>query len=138
MFKWKEEFSTKVDIFDEEHKKLFEIGNRLYDLIKLDDEIDRYDEIMGVISEMADYAKYHFKHEEELMHKYGYPPREFFKHVSEHKAFFMEVEKMMNKDIDVEQREVSMHLVTFLVDWISNHILKTDMKYADFFADKDI
>lgn len=138
MFKWKEIFSTNVKIFDEEHKKLFEICDRLYDLIKLDDDVDRYDEIMEVISEMAEYAKYHFKHEEELLEKYGYPPREFFRHISEHKAFFMEVEKVMSKDIDEDQREVSMHLVTFLVDWISNHILKTDMQYAEFFASKGI
>ncbi|KPU27646.1 hypothetical protein TR13x_03710 [Caloranaerobacter sp. TR13] len=138
MFKWKDEYSTRINIFDEEHKKLFEISNRLYDLINLDDKIDRYDDIMEVMHEMEEYAKYHFKHEEELMQKYNYPPREFFKHISEHKTFFMEVEKVMSKDIDEEQREVSEHLVTFLVDWITNHILKTDMKYTDFFASKDI
>lgn len=138
MFVWKDEFATNVKVFDEEHKKLIQIATKLNDLVKMSDDVDVYDEIMEILSEMVEYTKYHFKHEEELLKEYGYPVKELFKHIAEHKNFLIEVEKMIEKDIDSEQKKVTIELVVFLTDWISNHILKTDMKYREFFAEKNV
>lgn len=131
LFKWKDTFSVNVSDIDRQHKKLFEIGSRVYDIVSLDDNYDHYDEIMEILNELVDYTVYHFGFEEKLMEKYGY--EDYEQHKMQHYFFIKKVEKMVKKDIDERQQEVMRDLIAFIADWISSHILKSDMKYKEFF-----
>ncbi len=130
-FKWKDEFSVNVGELDRQHRKLFEIGGRISDLVMADDGFDHYDEIVGILAELADYAVYHFDQEEILMEQYGYPELE--SHKIEHMFFRKKLQKIESKDLDNMQREAVIELITFISDWIAGHILKTDAKYGAFF-----
>ena len=132
MFIWKKEFETGIEAIDNQHKKLIDIAARLYDLVKLDENVDCYDDITELLRELLDYTKYHFEYEEKLFGEKEYPVRDTFKHIGEHKIFVMEIEKTLNKNIDDNQRKVTKELIVFLTDWLINHILKIDMKYVDY------
>ncbi|HHY77212.1 MAG TPA: hemerythrin family protein, partial [Clostridiales bacterium] len=69
--------------------------------------------------------------EENLMEKYGYPDVD--RHKIEHLFLTRKIEKFESQDIDERQSEAINELIRFISDWISGHILKTDMKYREFF-----
>jgi hemerythrin len=135
-FDWKEEYSVNVSEIDEQHKKLFEIGGRIYDLVQADDEFDHYDEILTILEELKNYTIFHFDFEENLMKQYGY--EEVDTHKFEHVFLIKKLQKLNNEDIDTKQKKVKIELITFIADWIAGHILKTDMKYKEFFNSKGL
>lgn len=136
LFKWEDEFSCHVRNIDEQHKKLFEIGGRLYDIAALSDEYDHYDEIINILDELKDYTLYHFDFEESLMKDNGYP--DFDIHKIEHDFFIKKIKKIESKDLEGNQGESTMEMIKFVADWISAHILKTDKQYEEFFSKKGI
>jgi hemerythrin len=135
-FKWKDEFSTGIETIDKQHRHLLEIGARIYDLADANDGVDHYDEIMAVLSELKDYTVYHFGYEEKLMDQYGYEHYET--HKFQHFFVIKKIDRFENEDIDNKQKETILDLVQFIFDWITNHILKEDMAYKDFFISKGI
>ncbi|RKD21470.1 hemerythrin [Caminicella sporogenes DSM 14501] len=136
MFKWKDAFSVNVAEIDKQHKKLIEIGSKLAHILSLKDDIDHYDEIMEILENLKEYTVYHFNYEEELMKKYGFEGLKA--HEREHQAFVDKIIELTTKDIDDNQKKVTMDMLIFIADWIENHILKTDHKYKDFFNEKGI
>lgn len=135
-FKWKDSYSINIAEIDEQHKKLFEIGDRVYDIVLLDDDYDHYDEIVEIIEELRDYTIYHFEYEEKMLQKHGYNELEF-QHF-QHSFFVKRLEKIVSKDIDEDQKETTKEIIEFLADWITNHILQSDMKYSHFLNAKGI
>ena len=136
MFKWKPEFSVNVEEIDKQHKRLFELGGRIYDIASLKDSFDHYDEIMEVLDELRSYTDYHFNYEEKLMTRYNFEGYE--EHSFEHLFFMKKLDRIEKKDIDSAQNETALDLVKFVANWIEDHILKSDMKYKDFFNSKGI
>lgn len=135
-FKWRDSFSVNVTDIDNQHKRLFEIGSRVYDLASLNDDYDHYDEIMEILAELKDYTAYHFDYEEKLMAKYGYGDLE--SQQIEHSFFIKKLDRIGKKDIDGQQNETMIEMVNFVSNWISDHILKSDMSYKDFFNGRGV
>ncbi len=135
-FKWSEEFSCNINEIDKQHKKIFEIGYRLYLLVSADDDYDRYDEIVDIIDELKDYTVYHFNFEEKLMKEYGY--ENFEMHSMEHKFFIKKIERIERSDIENQQKDAILNIIKFVGDWISSHIMINDKKYKDFFNSKGV
>lgn len=136
MFKWKEDFSCNIAEIDNQHKRLFEIGSRLYDIVSLDDDYDHYDEMMAILDELRDYTVYHFGFEEKLMKEHGF--QDYESHKIEHDFFIKKINRLEKSDLDSDQKKSLMKMVTFVADWISSHILKTDMNYKGYFNSKGI
>lgn len=135
MFKWRDAYSVNVGAIDEQHKILFKIGRELGDIVSI--EGDHFDEIMAILNKLKDYTVFHFNEEEEMMEKYGYP--EIEKHRLEHKFFVNKINELDKEDeVDEEQKKITMEIITFIANWIENHILKTDQRYSKFFNDKGI
>lgn len=131
MFEWKDTYSVNVPEIDKQHRELFRIGGEIADLVLVKDDYDHFDEIMTILKQLKDYTIYHFNYEEKLMEKYGYEGTDF--HKIEHLFLTKKIEKFEEQDLDQKQSEAVVELVAFISDWICGHILKTDMKYKDFF-----
>lgn len=130
MFEWKEQFSVNVKEIDIQHKRLFELGHTIFEILdQYDNEEDSYEEIAKVLQELKDYTIYHFKHEEKLMEKYNYQNIE--SHKKEHEFFINKISDFKCQDIYIKQDKALKNILTFLLDWITTHILKSDMKYKD-------
>lgn len=126
MLKWKTEFETGISHIDEQHKHLFEIGNKAYAL--LDDDMDRFDEIVAVIGELKEYTVYHFTSEEEYMKSVGH--RKFLSHKVEHDDFIKKVSEIDFEKLDENQEEYLRSIIGLVFDWVTEHILGKDMEYA--------
>ncbi|AFM40138.1 hemerythrin-like metal-binding domain-containing protein [Desulfosporosinus acidiphilus SJ4] len=125
MLVWKEEYSIGVEHIDEQHKHLFEIGNRIYDLLENYLYVDKYDKIIAIIHELSDYTKYHFKAEEDYMLEIKYP--RYFSQKVEHDDFIQKIEQIDFEEIDQDQDKHIREILTFVFDWVLEHILKKDM-----------
>jgi hemerythrin len=128
MLKWKTEYETGVGFIDEQHQKLFEIGNRAYELLGNDFFIDKYDRIVDIIEELKSYTLFHFSSEEEYLIKSGY--KGFFAHKIEHDDFIKKFDEIDLNRIDQGQNEYIIELLNFISSWISEHILKKDQQHS--------
>lgn len=124
---WDNKYSVKIPSLDTHHKKLFELLNKL-------DESTTEDQINAVIRELISYTQYHFEKEEEIMKTNGYP--EFTSHMKEHLDLIKKVKEYTNQ---FHSAGFSLaNFKDFLKNWLSDHILKTDMKYGVHFDGKGI
>lgn len=128
MINWKEEYAVGVKDIDEQHKKLFEIAGRIYDLLKHELYTDKYDKILEVITELKDYTEYHFKFEEQYMLSIGY--RRYLTHKVEHDDFIEKFNNVNLTEVDENQDSYIMEILEFVVSWISEHILEKDKGYV--------
>lgn len=129
---WEPKYSVKIAQFDEQHQQLIEMINRLYDTLDTSDENAAANEVFVAL---AHYTQTHFTAEEKLFEKHGYP--QYLEHKQLHDIF---VEKMHQiiKEMLSGKRLSAMEVLTILKDWLTNHILKEDMKYSDFLLSKGI
>jgi len=121
---WKEEYMLGVSQIDEQHKKLFEIAERVFSLLKDKLQVDKYDKIVELIQELKEYTIYHFEFEEEYMSNIRYS--KYFTHKKEHAAFIEKINNIDLTKVDEEQNAYLLEIMDYVVSWISNHILKRD------------
>jgi hemerythrin-like metal-binding protein len=129
LFEWNDKFSVEVKKYDEQHKNLIKILNDLYDAMKVGKGADVMGEIFG---SLLDYTKYHFNDEEETMRKLYYD--EYLHHKAEHDKLTVKVLEYKKK-FENNEILISVELLNFLRDWLTNHIMKTDRKYGNFFKE---
>lgn len=124
MYEMKEEYKIGVERIDEQHKKLFELADKAYMLLKDDFSLDKYDKIVHILEELKDYTIFHFKSEEEYMESINY--KRLFSQKIEHEKFIKTLENVNYNEIDEKQDESLVKILNFLNDWLVEHILKTD------------
>ncbi|HHV74678.1 MULTISPECIES: bacteriohemerythrin [unclassified Thermoanaerobacterium] len=129
MITWKEDFRLGIDEIDKQHKRLFDIANEAYDLLKNEFAIDKYDHIVDIIKELKDYTIYHFDYEEGYMKSIGF--KKLLSHKVLHDDFKEKINNIDLDKIDQNQDEYIKDILNFLVDWIEKHILKDDRLYAE-------
>lgn len=124
MVHWKEEYVIGVEQIDEQHKKLIEIANKVYELLRNDFLTDKYDRIVEVIEELANYTVFHFKSEEEYMLSIGY--KKFLSHKVEHDEFIEKINSFDLSQIDESQEKHLIDILNFIITWIDEHIIRKD------------
>lgn len=131
MYEMKPEYYTGIDSIDQEHKRLFELAQETQDLLNDNLLHDKTQSLTSLISELIDYTKTHFSHEEAYLDSihYAHIPA----HVALHRKF---EESLMEFDLDAieedpeSQDEIVKKLLDFLVNWLITHIMKVDMLYT--------
>ncbi len=128
---WNESYSVHIKQLDEQHKKLFQIVNALYDAMK---NGKGNDVLAGVFDELINYTKLHFSTEENLLKIHNYP------NLTAHK---MEHERLVNQVLDLQKQfmdggaALSIKVSNFLKEWLMNHIKKSDMAYSKYLKQKN-
>ncbi len=127
LIEWDDSLSVKVSIFDNQHRRLVDLINSLNEAMR--DGKGR-DVIGSIIKELSNYAVMHFGTEESYFKKYHYADAQ--QHIAEHRAFVEEVERF-RKEFDAGSIGLSIKVMSFLSNWLKNHIMGTDKKYTPFF-----
>lgn len=120
---WNDKFVLGVKDFDEHHRHLVGIINRLYDEYSNDPAAGN---VAGVIKELSDYAVYHFAAEEQWMKDNSYPGLQ--QQIKEH-ATFSERVAALREEATAGQATTS-ELFYFLSEWLTTHILESDADYG--------
>ncbi len=127
---WDNSLDVGVSQFNEDHRRLVGYVNDLHGGIISGIGISQ---MTYILDGLIDYTKGHFGREEELMSKYEYP--ELKAHRREHYELMVKVAEF-NDRLREGKASFSLELMSFLKDWLVNHIKGTDMKYRDFFIGK--
>lgn len=127
IMKWTDNLSVSVKEIDTQHQKLISLINDLHDAMLA----RKGKEVLGdILDQLAAYTVYHFNTEEKYMKDFSYPG--YLSHKKEHDSFVSKVEALM-ADYQAGRVGISMDLMSFLRDWVSNHIQGTDKKYSESF-----
>lgn len=130
---WDETYSVNIREIDDQHKKLFNLINILCDAMRE----GRDNDVLGrVLSELIDYTVYHFDTEERLFKKHGYP--EYKHHKKEHDNLTRQAVELRDKFNSDGYGMLSLEVLIFLKDWMKNHVMVTDKKYASFLNGKGV
>ncbi|WP_139902200.1 bacteriohemerythrin [Clostridium thermarum] len=125
MFEMKEEYKLGLPHIDEQHARLFEIGEAAYQLLKDKYSIDKYDKIVALIHELSEYTVTHFKAEEEYMQSINY--KRYLSHKVDHDDFINKVNSLDLDKIDQNQDEYIMEILNFIASWLVDHIIQKDL-----------
>jgi hemerythrin-like metal-binding protein len=122
LISWSNMLSTGIAEQDTQHKKLIDLINQLNDAMQAGHSAD----VLGkVLSELVNYTVFHFGYEEKLMAQYKYEDTPA--HKLEH-AKFVQTAGDLKKKFDAGNAVISVEIMNFLRDWLTNHIMKTDKK----------
>lgn len=121
VMKWDPELEVGIEIIDNQHKILFDLGNDLINAVNTGTNMRIIDILFSV---MTSYAYRHFETEEELLAKNGNS------NVDDHCQEHYKLLKQLH-DYKVEYnngRQGDVNLPDFLKNWLTDHIKNSDKK----------
>lgn len=127
----KEAFGTAVSVADEQHQEIFSMVNDLNDATAGGDRAA----VGKKLDDLINYVAMHFKTEEDLMQKHGYP--DYTAHKAKH-------DELVATCLDVQKKfhagevEVTGDTCVFVKDWLYQHIPNVDKHYGPFFHEKGV
>jgi hemerythrin len=121
MLQWKDNYKTGDAEIDVQHRGLFE------DVAKVLAAPDR-DALLTCTIALIRNTQTHFKYEEAVMHRIGYP---------QSSSHFKEHTELMSKITNFAERVASSKLSSadakeFVIDWLLGHIQSSDAKLATY------
>jgi len=131
LFVWDDKFNTCIEAIDRDHRKLVDLINDLYEAMQ---DGSGGALLLPIFSALKHYTETHFDREERFMVDCDAPDQA--RHFQEHK-------QMMAKLADLEDRHrkgeaaISLQTLTFLRDWLRNHICVVDQAMADQVQEKN-
>jgi hemerythrin len=128
LLKWESIYSVNVEELDEQHKKMFEIINRVFGL---GEDSIKSKKSLEIIKELKEYGDYHLSTEEKYFKKFNYPEAD--SHVAQHdnyRKIILEIEKNLQGP---GVKKAFKELKDFLRDWWLGHIQGADQEYSEFF-----
>lgn len=125
---WTENLSIGVESIDEQHKKLFEMTDQLFDAGKKNKAMDF---IVDLLNFMDDYTKKHFSDEEAYMQKIGFPG--YPEQKKAHDELIQQI-KILKKDYEASGGNIILIINAnqILLDWLIQHISREDKKIGEF------
>ncbi|MFW5499993.1 MULTISPECIES: bacteriohemerythrin [unclassified Maridesulfovibrio] len=121
---WKEKYSLENEHIDKQHKFLIQMLNDLAEAGPGDKE----SAACTCLSRMEKYAQEHFQDEEKLMRDNGYLLLD--EHIKEHEGFIRQLEDY--KEAVFTKYVPFQDMLEYLNNWLVEHIIKSDRKYARF------
>ena len=127
-----ETLSVGVRKLDEQHQQLVKMINTL---IEIESETLDSEEVMDLLNQMTAYADSHFGQEEQYMRDFNY--QGYLSHKQEHIHFKKRTIDFLSA-AKRDKQTLKNEITGYLRNWLVNHILRTDMKYKDFFSEKGL
>ena len=124
IFPWLEKYSVGIEQIDAQHQGLVRLINALHAAMIAGQGSQN---IGKILDELVHYTEEHFSYEENMLRERNFS--RLIGHQLEHKRLTGQVvelrEKYRNNSITL-----TMEVMRFLKDWLANHIMGHDQKYA--------
>lgn len=124
LLRWKDEYLTQVEEIDDQHRRLFDLINGIYDMMRLG---RGQEAIAEALNELHDFTRFHFGTEEKFMADSNYNGTD--PHAAEHVRL---LDQIHNLRIEVRDGRIvmSMNEMYFLKDWLLVHFQGPDRGLA--------
>lgn len=129
LIQWVPALSVGVKEMDDQHKKVFEIINKINDTLTLSDD-EKF--LPDIFQDLVNYANVHLDREEFYFEKFNYPEKEA--HVLAHKAYRNKIDDFRGR-WEKGEPGIANEIVNFLDNWWQQHIYKMDKRYSSFFQE---
>ncbi len=129
---WAESYNTGIKSIDEQHMKLVDYLNELDSAISARKGKGILDK---TLKNLHEYMDFHFRTEEKYFQQVNYPDTE--SHMIDHINFMRKVQSFV-ESVENSNADISIDIMSFLVDWLINHICGTDRKYSKFLIEHGI
>ena len=126
---WSDRLTVYVPGIDRQHRFLVETLNLLYVSLLAGLGKSVMDRVLG---NLLDYTKFHFRSEEVLMERYGYPG--YQRHRAEHVMFTQRVAGFYNS-WKVGEARVTLDVLRFLTQWLNAHIAGSDREFGEWLVE---
>ncbi len=134
LIEWNDSYSVNIKELDEQHKKWIEIINNLHKALVSNNPDDMEKITAQSLDAMLEYILMHLAYEERHMEKIGFP--ELKEHRKKHQELIF-----MIQGYNIELKRgfliLNRELMDLLTDWLENHILNEDQKYAQYERNND-
>jgi hemerythrin-like metal-binding protein len=132
---WIQKYSVGVKSIDDQHKHFFDMAG---DIIKLTGQNVSSQDLLLKISNLSDYANYHFSMEEEIFTKYNYSDAD--EHIKEHDSYRKKMRKFMDdaNEAGTDVNKIVLEIAEFAGSWLVNHVMNVDQKYVGFMRENGI
>lgn len=130
---WDDSFSVNNTEIDNQHKKWIEIFNIVHESLMAKDDTTYLTIAEVALKEMSEYALNHFSFEEEYMHEISFPG------IVGHRRIHRDFETLIfsyYRDIREGRLVLNTEVLSLIKNWLLDHILIEDKKYAAFIKDK--
>jgi len=128
LIEWSEELSVGDETIDNQHMVLVRAINLLADGVDKSADEETMEKIFEILTE---YTATHFVYEEDRFKRGGYPASD--EHIKEHEELLYKVVELKMK-WEQGEAEISPAVLDFLQDWLKQHIIGSDKKYASYLA----
>ena len=123
-FEWNDSYKVEISSIDGQHRNLFGLVDELHRGMVA----GTANTVMAeILDRLVRYTVTHFEHEERLMRDAGYPA--LGGHIAQHKALTSRV-LQFQAEFQSGRVAMSVTLLKFLKDWLSQHIMESDQAYA--------
>ncbi|QGY41542.1 bacteriohemerythrin [Pseudodesulfovibrio cashew] len=127
---WSNRLCIGLDSVDKQHQRLVELINQLNRAMK---NKASQGKMVEIVSGLGEYVVTHFGYEEKLFDKHGYP--ETPGHKDLHRKFVAKVSEFSDA-LAAGKTTVSIEVIQFLREWLTEHILVVDKAYVPFLKSK--
>ncbi|OGT99210.1 MAG: hypothetical protein A2X80_02340 [Geobacteraceae bacterium GWB2_52_12] len=126
-FTWEASYSLKMDTMDRQHQRILTLLGRINEALA-----DKNAGIMleELLVKLENFSKVHFFDEERLMESRDFPSTSEHKRL--HDKFVEEINKLRSESDDSRNTQT----LQAISEWFINHILTEDMRYSEFFLNR--
>lgn len=129
---WSPRLTLGLEQIDEQHKWLIRLVNRLQQAVE---DKASPDELLRVFEEMLDYARTHFRDEEQYMRDMGYPDGD--DHAAQHRALTDEIAHL-HRNLAAGEYVTATAAYELMKHWLVKHIIGHDLDIARYIKEKKI
>jgi hemerythrin len=128
LFTWNNTYAIGIKFVDDQHAGLFDTLNELHSAMLKGQERS----VIGdLLQDLLAYTRSHFSAEEAMLARAKYP--DLAAHRLKHQKLTSEVAGYADR-YKRGEAALSVHLIQFLRDWLSEHILREDRAYSAWLA----
>jgi hemerythrin len=132
LIQWDRKYSVGVKALDDQHTILFDLMNELHDAML---KGKAHSLTSPILRKLLEYATEHFSTEEEILATAQFPG------LADHRIKHEELLSQINDyTARLERGEITIniHLMEFMRDWLTNHLMKVDQEYSFWLHDHGV
>jgi hemerythrin len=124
---WSPTYSVGIKIIDDQHKRLFNMVNEIYNYRTKDKEEEQA-YFQAIIRQTVNFVKIHFATEEQIMR--AAKLKGYHEHKKAHNSFILSLVEFI-RDLESGKKVTILSFLVFIKDWLLSHIAITDKQYFE-------